>query len=120
MTYENLRNWVIGFLLGVALVFVVLMAGTNAQAQGLAGLSAPLAQPRTTDTPLFLMAGIYYTNGQFVKLVTFGEPIEDKHDCMEKLQHAIGGITVGGKMPPGGSIIGACIPIPQLEQPTES
>lgn len=109
-----LKNIAIGAFLAVALGFFVFMAGQAARAE------APLDQPQTTNTPLFIMAGIFYTNGQFVKLVTFGEPMEDKHDCMEKLQHAVGAVIQNGKIPAGGSLIGACIPVPQLVRPTES
>lgn len=115
-----MKNLAIAAFLAVALAFVILMAGANASASDDGALAAPLAQPRTTGTPLFVMAGIYYMNGQFVKLVTFGEPTEDKHDCMEKLQHAVGAVIQNGKEPAGGSLIGACIPVPQLVKPTES
>jgi hypothetical protein len=104
-------------LVGAFIIVLLLAIAYGAQSQGLA---APLAAPQTTGTPMFIKAGIFYTNGQFAKLLTFGEPMEDKHACMDELQHAIGAMVVGGKIPAGGTVIGACIPVPQLVKPTES
>lgn len=63
-------------------------------------------------TPLYVPMGIFYLNGEFVKTVQVGEPINDLHECMEKLQHVVGSLEQNGKIPEHGGVIGACMPVP--------
>lgn len=53
-----------------------------------------------------------YLNGDFVDLGQAGLPIQGQHECLEALQRMIGAAQQNGAVPPGGSIIGGCLPIP--------
>lgn len=76
------------------------------------GITLAGDQPTPDNKHIFIPIGIYYINGKYVNTVPFGkEPIDDLHECMERLQHIVGAIKTRGDVPEGGDIIGACMPV---------
>lgn len=56
---------------------------------------------------------LFYMNGQYITLKQIEPATPNKAECMEKLGADIAEATRGHVIPPGGSVLGACIPIPK-------
>lgn len=71
----------------------------------------------TSSTPVFIPTAIFYHNGQLLKLIQVGTPYTDLPKCLKELQEGIQGMMEGGKIPNGGSVVGACVPAPSTMAP---
>lgn len=78
-------------------------------------ISAANAIPAVT--PIFIPTAIFYHNGKLIKLLQVGEPYTDMQKCLKEMQEGIQGMIESGKIPNGGSVVGACVPVPSTVAP---
>lgn len=59
---------------------------------------------------LFVPVGLFYKNGAFDHVQVYKETFDDKGECLNSLQHIIGGMKENGSIPSGWGLVGACLP----------
>ena len=63
--------------------------------------------------PLYVPVAVYYLQGKPVNVIAYPEKMYDSlKECSEAEQKALVAIEQAGKIPEGGQILGACMPIP--------
>lgn len=78
-----------------------------------AALLLPLTLSAETREAVFIPCGAFYMHGQLVGFKPVGPAIATLDDCLEQLKKGIKDVELSGAMPDGGSIVGACVPVPK-------